>query len=129
MNINENTGRGPGERPVAVQHAETGAAAWRTVARAQRVAAPDHADFYAVAGELVETLHALQDVASVLRRQVAGYGEGRRVYDDSATVDPALRLATAADRLELLRVALDPACEHANAFWSQIGHIGVEVPR
>lgn len=111
----------------APMHAETAALEWQAAVAAQRVAVPDHADFYALAAEIVPTLHALQDLANVLRRQVTGYADGRAVYDDSREVDPVLRLAEAAGQLALLRDRLAAAQEHANGFWSAISHIGIEV--
>jgi hypothetical protein len=70
---------------------------------------------------------ALQGTADVLRRQVESYAEGRAVYDDSGQVKQRLRLAEAAGCLLLARDALGAAAKRANAFWSAIGHIGVEV--
>ena len=53
---------------------------------------------------------------------------GRLVYDDTREVDPAERLQVAAVALTELR-SKPPAAEFwANAFWSAIGHIGVEGP-
>jgi hypothetical protein len=112
----------------APEHAETAAQAWAEAVRAQRSAEPDHADFYAIGAELVATLHALQDMAALLRGQVAGYAHGRAIYDDSRTVDPVLRLAEAADLLAQLRDDLSPALQKANRYWSAISHIGVEAP-
>ena len=112
----------------ASEHADLGATSWVQAVRAQLDAAPDHADFYALAGEMAATLSALQDGANVLRRQVARYGEGRDVYDDTRTVDPHARLAEAAELLALLRDDLTPALRRTHAFWASISHIGVEVP-
>lgn len=86
----------------------------------QLVAPADHADFYAPASSIVPTLHLLQDLANVLRRQVAG-------YDDTRQVDPVVRLAEAAEHLALLRDALTGAQRQANLFWSSISHVGVKV--
>ncbi|WP_239028567.1 hypothetical protein [Pseudonocardia acidicola] len=113
---------------LAVARARDGAEAWTDVVRYQRGAVPDHTDLYALAGELVQTLYALQDLAVVLRGQVAGYAAGRAVYDDCHQVDPARRLAEAAGLLALTRDALGVAGQRASGFWSAIGHIGVEVP-
>lgn len=130
MNIDNNPGRRDDERPRAIRHAEAGAEAWRSAVHAQWSAAPDHTDFYALAAEIVPTLHSLQDLANVLRRQVTGYAQGRSVYDDTRTVDPAVRLAEAGEALALVRDALGVAQVQAKAFWSSVGHIGVEdVPR
>jgi hypothetical protein len=65
----------------------------------QRRATPDHTDFCALAAEMVATLRAFDDVAQVLRGQVAGYAHGRTLYDDTRTVDPAVRFSEAAVEL------------------------------
>ncbi len=67
----------------------------------------------------------------MLRRQVAGYAvaqqaRGRQVYDDTRQIDPARRLAEAGTDLDLLADRLRSAERAANAFWSGIGHLGVE---
>lgn len=110
----------------AAEHAETAAGAWAEAVRLQRQAEPDHADFYTLASEIVGTLAALQDMANVLGRQVAGYSQGRAVYDDSRTVDPRVRLAEAAELLAQLRDDLSPALGKAHGYWSAISHVGVE---
>lgn len=130
MNDDDTPRQRDDEHPPAARHAEAGAEAWQSAVHAQRSATPDHADFYALAAELVPTLYTLQDLANVLRRQVAGYAADRPIYDDTRTVDPSERLAEAAEALALTRDALAAAQVSANAFWSAIGHIGVEdVPR
>lgn len=111
----------------AVASAEAGEQAWADAVRFQRWASPDHADFYALAAAVVPTLYGLEDLANVLRQQVSRYAEGRRLYDDTRQVEPATRLADAAERLALLRDALAIAHRHANDYWSAIAHIGVEV--
>ncbi len=116
----------PDERPHALRSAEMAATAWAETVEHQQTATPRHADFYAVAGEMVATLYALHDLTVVLAAQVGGYGQGRPVYDDTRTVDPADRLVEAEQCLRTLRAALGPAADAANAFWSAIGHIGVE---
>ena len=113
-------------RPRAVRSAAAAATAWAETVQHQQLATPRHADFYAVAGEMVATLYALDDLTVVLAAQVGAYGEGRAVYDDTRTVDPTTRLAEAVQRLRGMRAALGPAATEANAFWSEIGHIGVE---
>lgn len=114
-------------RPPALVRAEDGSDAWSDVARHQRWAAPDHADFYALAGELTTTLYAFEDLSGVLVAQVAGYATGRRLYDDTRTVDPAARLADAVAQLRQARNELRTAAGAVNEFWSTIGHIGVEA--
>lgn len=121
----DNTGREA--PPPALARAEAGAQAWHDAVLHQRAAEPDHADIYALTGEIVPTLSTLQDLANVLRAQVAGYGVHQGIYDDSRTVDPAVRLAEAAEYLALMRDALAAAYLHANAFWSAISHIGIEA--
>lgn len=116
--------RGAHERPHAVQRAEAGTEAWCEAVRAQLAAAPDHADFYALAGEMVQTLRALDSLAGVVVRQVMGYGAGRAIYDDEGN-NPAHRLRSAALALAEVRDGLGRAERAANQFWSAIGHIGV----
>jgi hypothetical protein len=101
------------------------------VVHAQQSATRDHADFYALAAELVDTLSSIGSLAGLLARQVEGYAErqpvGERVYDDSRTVDPVARLAAAAQWLRALSDVLDDdASRYVNLFWDAIGHIGVE---
>src|SRR5690349_13172841 len=91
----------------AVGRAERGTSAWEDAVRLQRWTTGDHAEFYGLAGEVVGTLHALDDLALVLRRQVVDYAarqqsRGRRVYDDTRRVDPEERLAEADAQLSAL---------------------------
>ena len=117
----------PDERRPALVAAEAATEQWANVARLQRWATPDHADFYALAREIVATLHALDDMAHVLRQQVAGYAQGRTLYDDTRAVDPQARLTEAAVELGRLIEYVQAAQSPANRFWSAIGHVGVEV--
>jgi hypothetical protein len=112
------------ERPTAVVRSEDGADAWRAAVHAQQSAAPDHTDFYAIAGDVVATLHALDALAGVFGRQTCGYADGREVYDDE-DANPAHRLRCAVLALAETRHALAQAERAANRFWSAIGHIGV----
>ena len=112
--------------PRALRSAEAAATAWKQAVEHQQDATPRHADFYALAGEMVATLYALDDLSVVLARQVGRYGEGRALYDDTRTVDPAARLAEAVACLRAVRAGLSTTTAAANAFWSAIGHIGVE---
>lgn len=114
-------------RPPAVEQAEAGAAAWRAVVRHLRTTIPDHADFYALACELAATAAALASVVNVLAVQVREYGDGRQLYDDTGTTDPRERLLEAGLELSHLGHLLHEAEDSANSFWSEIGHIGVEV--
>lgn len=111
---------------IAVQHAEAGADSWRSAVLSQRTGAVDHADIYALAGSVVDVLRALDDLSGLLAVQVGRYGVGRRVYDDEGR-DPADRLMGAVAHLREARAALGSADAAVNAFWSAIGHIGVEV--
>lgn len=113
------------DRPVAVQRAERGADAWRDVVNAQLGARPAHADWYALAGEMVETLRVLDSLSGMLARQVLDYGTGRAFYDDEGA-DPAHRLRCAVLALAETRQGLAEAERAANRFWSAIGHVGVE---
>ncbi|MGH3611668.1 MAG: hypothetical protein ACRDRK_03415 [Pseudonocardia sp.] len=111
------------ERPLALAAAEAGSGEWRAAAVAQRAATPDDGEFYGLAGELVATLRAVDELVQVLARQVAGYPRGRRLFDD-AGVDPLARLATARAYLAGLSEYVTAAERAANGFWSAIGHIG-----
>ncbi len=111
--------------PDQVAVAERGTQAWQWVVQAQMAAAPDHGDFYALAGELVATLRALEALAGVLGRQVADYGQGRVLRDDEGR-DPGRRLVESVAHLTELGQALGRAERSANRFWSAVGHIAVE---
>jgi hypothetical protein len=125
---------GSGDLPVgpdAVARGEAGVAGWEDVVRLQRWAVADHADFYALAGLMVGTLYAFEDLTGVLERQVAGYGQtqqahGRRLYDDTRQVDPAERLQVAVTALQQVHRAVESAADWANRVWTAIGHIGTE---
>lgn len=106
-------------------HAEKGAQQWRAATVVQRSAEPDHAEFYALAGELVDTLRAIEQLAGVLMRQVNDYGAGRRLYDDQCA-NPRARLRAAGLRLAELRQHAAAAEQAANEFWSAISHIGLD---
>jgi hypothetical protein len=112
------------ERSPAVQHAATGAQAWRAAVHAQQATEPVHADFYALAGDLVDTLRSLDALVAVLTRQAGTYGTGREVYDDE-NANPAHRLRSAVLALVQVRHELSEAERSANRFFSAIGHIGV----
>lgn len=109
----------------ALDVAEAGAHKWRQVVHAQQSATPDHSDFYALTGEVVDTLRSLEALASVLGQQVAGYGQGRALRDDEGA-QPAARLASAVADLTRVRELLVGAEGSANRFWSEIGHVAVE---
>jgi hypothetical protein len=131
MNTTDNHTSPDTSGDTAAGRAETGTGAWEDAVRLQRWATSDHADFSALACETVATLYALEDLAGVLRRQVAAYAaaqqaRGRQVYDDTRQIDPRRRLADAATDLDLLADRLRSAELAANAFWSGIGHIGVD---
>lgn len=111
----------PASAPAAV-----GTQAWEVTVDRQRSAVADHVEFYALAAEAVSTLHALENLTRVLSRQVDGYGHGRRLRDDSGSVDPAVRLAQAVADLDAMESRLRHAAQAANQFWSGIGHIAVD---
>ena len=115
------------ERPPAVRSADAAATAWAEAVRHQQAAPASHADFYALAAELVATLYALDDLAVLMAGQVGRYGQGRTLYDDTRTVDPAARLGEAVEALSRVHAALGTTATAANEFWNAIGHIGVEV--
>src|SRR4051794_13283142 len=115
MNSNENSTH----ENAAAQRAEAGTTARENAVRLQLRATPDHADFYALASELVCTLRAVDDLTRVLRRQVAGYAQGQRdqgrvLYDDTRKVDPIERLHVATLQLEEFGSATVTATEWAN---------------
>jgi hypothetical protein len=113
-----------------VAAAQTGARWWSTAATAQRMTrteALDHAGFYDLAAELVATLRSLEDLADTLAGQVAGYGTGRRLRDDTGA-DPAARLGRAVAEATGLRINLAAAVADGERFWSAVGHIGLDLP-
>jgi hypothetical protein len=116
------------ERP-AVAQAEQAADAWQAAVGGQRYSTADHSDFYALAAAMVSTLHSLDDIAGVLRRQVSGYARRPDLYDDTRQIDPADRLMQACNELTVVRTALVTAAGAANRFWSAVGHIGIEAQR
>ena|SRR5690348_6991470 len=127
MNTQEHdTGPDAGPDSPAVR-AQQGSAGWEDAVRLQRWATPDHADFYALAGEIVATLYALDDLTQVLHQQVSRYGQGRRLYDDTHQIDPAARLVEAATELARLHEQVQAAQGSANRFWSTVGHLGVDA--
>jgi hypothetical protein len=119
-------------RSRAVARATAATSAWQDAERAQRRAAVLHEDIYALAGEIVGSLYAVQGLVLVLRGQVAGYADTTRgaVYDDSRydrrPVSPQVRLRDAARELTATGEALDEASVSMNAAWSAVGHIGVD---
>jgi hypothetical protein len=92
-----------------------------------RTEALDHAGFYDLAAELVATLRSLEDLADTLAGQVAGYGTGRRLRDDTGA-DPAARLGRAVAEATGLRINLAAAVADGERFWSAVGHISLEHP-
>ncbi|MBN9113696.1 MAG: hypothetical protein J0I34_33595 [Pseudonocardia sp.] len=124
--MNTHTNDHDPDTPEAVREARAGAKSWRTAVLSQRTAVPDHADFYAMTADVVDTLAAVAGLAEVLAWQVAHYGDTRPVYDDSRVVDPRERLDAAAMDLHELAACLRGADQVANTFWSRISHIGVD---
>jgi hypothetical protein len=108
----------------ALAAAGRGTRAWRSVAMTQAGAAEP--DFHELAGELLDTVRALELVAAVLLRQVHGYGDGLVFCDDEGQ-DPTDRLIAVAASLADLHCALGRADRAASGLWSQVGHIAVEV--
>ena len=115
------------ERSPAVRSADAAATAWAEAVRHQQAAPASHADFYALAAELVATLYALDDLAVLVAGQVGRYGQGRTLYDDTRTVDPADRLIEAVDALRKVHTGLGVVTPAVHEFWNAIGHIGVEA--
>lgn len=125
-------GRRPDERAIAVRYADAGSQSWRQVVHAQRSAVADHADLYALAGELVDTLRCLDSLAGLLAGQTAHYpgtvtAAGGELYDDE-NANPAHRLRSAVLALAETRQALSGAERAVNRYWSAISHIGVNEP-
>jgi hypothetical protein len=108
----------------AVQHATKGADSWRSAVHAQQAATSDHSDWYAVTGEVVNTLRCLFSLADLFASQISGYGSGRVVRDD-AGMAPAERLDRAVLHAQSLRAFLLDAEAAADAFWNEISHIAV----
>ena len=109
----------------AVVAAEAGTRAWRQAVDIQRTAAPDHTDFYALAGELVDTPQSPQALIGVLSQQVCAYDQDRVLRDD-AGMAPQVRLCAASSALNNAWFSIIAAERSANRFCSRIGHIGVE---
>jgi hypothetical protein len=120
-------------RARAVARAVAATSAWQDAERAQRRAVVLHEDVYALAGEIVGSLYAVQGLVVVLRGQMAGYADTTRgaVYDDSRydrrPVSPQARLRDAARELAATGGALGEASTSMNAAWSAVGHIGVDL--
>lgn len=117
---------GHDDRSLALVAAEAGAGEWRAAVVAQGSAAPDHSEFYELAGHLVDTLRALDALCAVLGPQVAGYAAGRAVSDDEGG-DPHARLRPAALHLAVARQHVGDAERATSEFWSAISHIGVRT--
>lgn len=116
------TGRG---EVSASQVAESGAEAWRRVVVLQRAAEPDHGDWYGLAGEMVATVRALEDLAAVVIAQVIGYGHDHVLRDDEGQ-DPHERLADVVRGMRRFAEQLCDAEFDLHQAWSASGHIAVE---
>ncbi|MDD7968444.1 hypothetical protein [Actinomycetospora lemnae] len=119
---------GPDRIRCAVAAAENGSQWWDLAARTQRARQGetiDHGDLYRLACEVVTTLRTLDDPVGVLARQTEAYGDGRPLRDDDGS-DPATRLEWAVLSAGALRAELSSALDHANSYWSAIGHIGLD---
>jgi len=112
--------------PVSVQFAEQGANTWRSAVHAQLAATPNHADLYAITGEIVDTLRSLESLARLTGRQVAGYGDDHVLRDDEPGHDPAERLVEVGHQAEQLANVVATAERIANLLWSEISHIAIE---
>lgn len=110
----------------AVLHAEQGATAWQAAADYQAGATPDHAAFYSLTGDLVDTLRSLNAITWTLAIHTGRYGQGRELYDDEGA-NPDHRLRAAVLALEETRRRLAQAERAANHYWSAIGHIGIHL--
>lgn len=106
----------------AVKAATPGTDEWRAPVRVQQSVPVDHNDMYALAGLMVETLTALDDMAAILTWRAARYATRDDLSDDAGS-DPARRLRTAASQLDTVRTRLGPALAAVNAYHSTIGHI------
>lgn len=111
---------------MASEQAERARDLWEEAVRIERTADPEHGAWYRIAGEMVGTLRALQSMASLLGDRVARYDEDQVLRDDEGH-DPAARLLECNNLLLELEAVLVSADSAANAFWSSVGHIGVEV--
>lgn len=112
-------------RAGAPEAADAGTTAWRQVASRLRAADADHGDWYAVAGEMVATVRALEDVAAAVIGQVICYGHDHELRDDEGR-DPHERLA---DVVRGLRRFAEQLCDSEfdlHQAWSASGHIAVE---
>jgi hypothetical protein len=107
----------------ALAAAERGAKAWRTVVAAQGANVPEQHGFHVLAGELVDTVRALDLVAGVLLKQVHSHGD-QLVADDKKSIE---RLVSMAGLLADLHAALDRAGAAASGFCTQLGPIADEV--
>lgn len=120
--------RAPGDR-IAVRFADAGSLAWQRVVHTQRLSHPDHADFYALAGELVDTLRALDALAGLLAGQTADYpgtvtAAGGHV-DDDEWAPAGHRIRSAVLALAETRQALSAAERAAGTYWSAISHVRI----
>jgi hypothetical protein len=88
----------------------------------QGATAPEQTGFHAVAGELADTVRALELVAGVLLRHVHSHGNELLLGDDEC-LDPTDRLIAVAACLADLHCALGRADRAASAVWSQVEHI------
>lgn len=110
----------------ASELAETARDGWEEVVRTERAADPDHGEWYGIAGEMVGTLRAVEDLARLLEQRVARYGDDRILRDDEGLA-PSRRITACVELLAELQASVSSAERSANEFWSAIGHVGVEV--
>lgn len=90
----------------------------------QGCSAPEQPGFEYLAGELADTVRALELVAGVLLRQVHASGE-ELLHDDGT--DRTERLITVAACLADLHCALGRADRVAGVLWSEVAHLEDEA--
>lgn len=126
--MNTNTPNHDVPRPEAVVHSAAGAKSWRAAVQVQRTAELDHADFYAITADLVDTLAAVAGPAGVLAWQVVHYGDARPVHDDAGVVDPREWLDVTTLAPPELAARVRAADRLTNTIWSRSRHVGVHEP-
>lgn len=89
---------------------------------------PAHEDFYALGDAVAGVVEQVERLAVVLADQVAAYGTGRILREDTGG-DAGERLVLAVEHLGELRGALAAAGGSARRYRAEVGHIGVEVDR
>ena len=112
-----------------VTAAETGAQWWACATASLHLrlrGSLSHADLHDLAGELVTTLQALEGLTSALARHTEAYAERGDLRDDE-DADPTARLELGVAEVREVGRLLGTALRPANAFWSAVGHIGLQL--